>query len=263
MRKSKASTKPTKSIPHSAHQASDLGVLALRKVSKTYQIGDQTIRALNELSLTISAGEFVAVMGPSGSGKSTFLQIASMLAIPSAGEIFLNGREVTQYNEVERAKLRNQAIGFVFQQFNLLPKTAAIEQVALPLVYANVPEAERLERAKVMLTRFGLEDRLHNTPAELSGGQQQRVAIARALINNPTIIFADEPTGNLDSKSGRDVERILAELNDEGRTIIMVTHSQEAASIAKREVFIKDGEIYSDKPIKNRRVTNSVLNKSV
>jgi putative ABC transport system ATP-binding protein len=229
-------------------------VLELKKVSKIYHIGDQVITALNQLSLTIHEGEFVAVMGPSGSGKSTFLQVASILAMPSEGEIFLRGRNVTSYNEVESAALRNSEIGFVFQQFNLLPKTSAIEQVALPLVYAGVGEAERLERAKLMLERFELGNRLSNTPAELSGGQQQRVAIARALINNPAIIFADEPTGNLDSKSGRDVERILRELNDEGRTIIMVTHSQEAADIAKREVFIKDGEIYSDKPVKNRRL---------
>jgi len=229
-------------------------ILELKKVSKIYQIGDQTIRALNELSLTIHQGEFVAVMGPSGSGKSTFLQVASILATPTGGEILLNGKNVTEYNEIERAGLRNREIGFVFQQFNLLAKTSALEQVALPLVYTpGVSETERLERSKAMLERFGLGDRLKNTPAELSGGQQQRVAIARALINNPSVIFADEPTGNLDSKSGRDVERILTELNDEGRTIIMVTHSQEAAEIAKREVFIKDGVIFSDKPIKNRR----------
>lgn len=233
-------------------------VLELRKVSKVYKIGDQTIRALNHISLTIKEGDFVAVMGPSGSGKSTFLQIASMLASSTSGELFLKGKNVTEYNEVERARLRNQEIGFVFQQFNLLPKTPAIEQVALPLVYANVAERTRLHRAKEMLERFGLGDRLHNTPSELSGGQQQRVAIARALINNPAIVFADEPTGNLDSKSGRDVEKILTDLNDEGRTIIMVTHSQEAAEIAKREIFIKDGEIYSDKQIRHRRKTGAI-----
>lgn len=234
----------------------DQVVLELKHVSKVYQVGDQTIRALHELSLKIHAGEFVAVMGPSGSGKSTFLQIASMLAIPSSGEIILNGKNVTDYDEVERARLRNSQIGFVFQQFNLLPKTSALEQVALPLIYSHgVSESERLERAEAMLKRFGLGDRLKNTPGELSGGQQQRVAIARALVNDPAIIFADEPTGNLDSKSGRDVEKILTELNSEGRTIIMVTHSQEAAEIAKREVFIKDGEVYSDKLVRHRRTT--------
>lgn len=231
-------------------------VLELKNVSKIYQVGDQTITALNNLSLKIYAGEFVAVMGPSGSGKSTFLQIASMLATPTSGAIFLSGKNVTDYNEIERAALRNSEIGFVFQQFNLLPKTSALEQVALPLVYTpNVSEFERLEKSKIMLEKFGLGNRLENTPGELSGGQQQRVAIARALVNDPAIIFADEPTGNLDSKSGRDVERILTDLNNEGRTIIMVTHSQEAAEIAKREVFIKDGEVYSDKVVKHRRTT--------
>lgn len=250
-------TAPTQPVDQTDHTSKQHNMLELRKVSKVYKIGDQTIRALNHISLTIKEGEFVAVMGPSGSGKSTFLQIASMLAAASSGELFLKNKNVTEYNEVERARLRNQAIGFVFQQFNLLPKTPAIEQVALPLVYANVSERERLHRSKEMLERFGLGDRLHNTPSELSGGQQQRVAIARALINNPAIIFADEPTGNLDSKSGRDVEKILTDLNDEGRTIIMVTHSQEAAEIAKREIFIKDGEIYSDKQIRHRRKTGA------
>ncbi len=243
----------SKSTPKSPQAPSQPIVLALKEVSKVYHIGDQVITALNNLSLTIYEGEFVAIMGPSGSGKSTFLQVASILATPSSGEIQLNGKDVTKYNDVESARLRNAEIGFVFQQFNLLPKTPAIEQVALPLIYAGVGETERLERAKAMLERFGLGHRLKNTPGELSGGQQQRVAIARALINNPSIIFADEPTGNLDSKSGIEVERILTELNDEGRTIIMVTHSQEAAEIAKREVFIKDGEIYSDRKVKQRR----------
>lgn len=250
-------TVPTPPLDQTDKTNSQHNMLELRNISKVYKIGDQTIRALNHISLTIKAGEFVAVMGPSGSGKSTFLQIASMLAASSSGELYLKNKNVTEYNEVERARLRNQAIGFVFQQFNLLPKTPAIEQVALPLVYANVPERERLHRSKEMLERFGLGNRLHNTPSELSGGQQQRVAIARALINNPDIIFADEPTGNLDSKSGRDVEKILTDLNDEGRTIIMVTHSQEAAEIAKREIFIKDGEIYSDKQIRHRRKTGT------
>ncbi len=246
--------KKTKTSPAAPKAIETPVVLELRRVSKVYKIGDQTIRALNQLSLSIHEGEFVAVMGPSGSGKSTFLQIASMLATPSSGEIFIKDRNVTAYNDVESAHLRNSEIGFVFQQFNLLSKTPAIEQVALPLIYTpGVTEHERMRRSKEMLERFGLGDRLHNTPGELSGGQQQRVAIARALINNPAIIFADEPTGNLDSKSGKDVEQILMELNEEGRTIIMVTHSQEAAEIAKREVFIKDGEIFSDKPITKRR----------
>jgi putative ABC transport system ATP-binding protein len=185
-------------------------------------------------------------MGPSGSGKSTFLQVASMLAEPSTGVIKLNGSDVTKYNEVERARLRNHQIGFVFQQFNLLARTSAIDNVALPLVYAGVRPPERKRRAVEMLERVGLGDRLHNTPAQLSGGQQQRVAIARALINEPSIIFADEPTGNLDSKSGEDIKRLLTELWQEGKTIIMVTHEEDVAAIAHRLIVFRDGKITRD-----------------
>lgn len=221
-------------------------VLELKKVSKIYRLGEQVIPALNELSLSVCEGDFVVIMGPSGSGKSTFLQVASMLSQASSGQIFLRGKEVTKYNEVERAALRNQEIGFVFQQFNLLAKTPAIEQVALPLLYAKVEESDRKARAKAMLEKVGLGDRLNNKPGELSGGQQQRVAIARALINNPSVVFADEPTGNLDSKSGADIEKLLLELNREGKTIIMVTHDQKTAEIAQREVFIQDGKVIKD-----------------
>lgn len=219
-------------------------ILELKNVSKTYQIGDQTISALSDVSLKVKRGEFLSVMGPSGSGKSTFLQVASILATPSSGHIFINGKDTTHYDEVERAHLRNKEIGFVFQTFNLLAKTSALENVALPLVYAGIDEATRLERAKEMLIKLGLGDRLSNGPSQLSGGQQQRVAIARALINNPAIIFADEPTGNLDSKSGEDVKKILAELNREGRTIIMVTHEKNVAKIAKRNIILIDGKIH-------------------
>lgn len=221
-------------------------VLKLVDVSKTYQIGDQTIAALNKINLEIKEGEFVAVMGPSGSGKSTFLQVASILAQASSGEIYLNEKNITSYNEVQRARLRNQEIGFIFQQFNLLKKTSALDNVALPLIYAGLSEKTRLAKAKDMLEKVGLGDRLKNGPAQLSGGQQQRVAIARALVNNPSIIFADEPTGNLDSKSGLDIEKILRELSKEGKTIIMVTHDPEVAKIAKRQICIKDGQIVAD-----------------
>lgn len=225
-------------------------LLQLKNVSKHYRIGDQVIKALNDVTLTVDQGEFISVMGPSGSGKSTFLQIASILATPSSGEILLKDKDVTKYNEVERARLRNKEIGFIFQQFNLLARTSALENVALPLVYAGVNPAERKRRATDMLEKVGLGDRLQNTPAQLSGGQQQRVAIARALINEPAIIFADEPTGNLDSKSGEDIKRLLKELNKEGKTIIMVTHEAEDAAIAKRLVLFRDGQKLSDAAIK-------------
>lgn len=211
-----------------------------------YRLGDSVINALDDVSLKVKEGEFISIMGPSGSGKSTFLQIASMLAIPTSGEIFLKGREVTGYNEVERARLRNKEIGFVFQQFNLLPRTSALDNVKLPLVYARVSEIEQNERAKAMLDEVGLSDRMKNTPAQLSGGQQQRVAIARALINDPSIIFADEPTGNLDTKSGQDIMEVLIKLHKRGKTIIMVTHEEDIAAVAQREVRFLDGKIVHD-----------------
>jgi len=221
-------------------------LLQLKSVSKHYQIGDNLIKAMDNVDLEITAGEFVAVMGPSGSGKSTFLQIASMLAEPSEGQIFLKDKDVTKYNEIERARLRNQEIGFIFQSFNLLARTSALDNVALPLVYAGASNDEQKRRATKMLDKVGLNDRLANTPAQLSGGQQQRVAIARALVNEPSIIFADEPTGNLDSKSGEEVKKILIELNREGSTIIMVTHEADDAAIAKRLVLMRDGTKIDD-----------------
>lgn len=227
-------------------------LLHLQQVSKVYQLGSNTIHAMKDVSLSVDEGEFLAVMGPSGSGKSTFLQVASMLAEPSAGVIFLKDKDVTKYNEVERARLRNREIGFVFQQFNLLARTSALENVALPLLYAGVGEVERVLKAREMLEKVGLGDRLANAPAQLSGGQQQRVAIARALVNNPSIIFADEPTGNLDTKSGEDVKKLLTDLHQEGKTIVMVTHEAEDAAIAKRLVIMRDGVVMSDKKIKSK-----------
>lgn len=229
-------------------------LLELKNVSKNYQIGGDVIHALDHVSFQVQMGEFVAVMGPSGSGKSTFLQVASMLSAPSSGTVLLNGKDVTTYNEVERARLRNKEIGFIFQQFNLLARTSALDNVSLPLIYAKVDERERNERSRVMLEKVGLSDRLKNTPAQLSGGQQQRVAIARALINDPLIVFADEPTGNLDSKSGEDIKDLLANLHKEGRTIIMVTHEDDVAAIAERLVVFRDGVIVSDKKQKKKRI---------
>jgi putative ABC transport system ATP-binding protein len=229
----------------------NLEVLKLENVSKIYHVGLNVIRALNNISLSIKTNEFVAIMGPSGSGKSTFLQVASMLAEVSQGKILLDGNLVTEYNEKERAFLRNKKIGFVFQQFNLLARTSALDNVGLPLIYSKNKKIDRKKRSLEMLKKFGLEERMDNTPAQLSGGQQQRVAIARALINNPSIIFADEPTGNLDSKSGHEIEEIFKNLHQEGKTIIVVTHDPKIASIAKRLVVFKDGQIETDQKIKN------------
>ncbi|NCN87692.1 MAG: ABC transporter ATP-binding protein [Candidatus Pacebacteria bacterium] len=228
-------------------------LLTINKVSKHYKMGNNIIKALNDVDLKIEEGEFIAIMGPSGSGKSTFLQVVSMLSTPTSGKIVLKGKDVTEYNEIERSKLRNQEIGFIFQQFNLLPRTSALDNVALPLLYAKVDSKERERRAKEMLEKVGLGERLDNTPAQLSGGQQQRVAIARALVNNPSIIFADEPAGNLDSKSGEEIKKILTKLNKEGKTIIMVTHEPDDASIAKRLIIFKDGEVVNDSKIKGQR----------
>lgn len=221
-------------------------VLQLIEVSKLYQLGGETIVALDAISVSVQAGEFVAVVGPSGSGKSTFLQIASMLANPSSGTILLKGKDVTGYDEIKSARLRNKEIGFVFQQFNLLPKTSALDNVRLPLIYARVPEKEQIRRSQQMLAAVGLSERLKNTPAQLSGGQQQRVAIARALVNEPSIIFADEPTGNLDSKSGDEIISLFKKLHKEGKTIILVTHDPDIAKIAKRRITFRDGKIVSD-----------------
>ncbi len=238
---SKHSTNSKKNITHKKI------ILQLNDVEKIYQLGEQTITALKKINFKLYQGDFVAIMGPSGSGKSTFLQVASMLAKPSSGQIILNGKNVSSYNEAQRARLRNSEIGFIFQQFNLLKKTSALDNVALPLLYAGIPEKQRRKQAKIYLEKVDLSDRLNNTPAQLSGGQQQRVAIARALVNNPSIIFADEPTGNLDSKSGVEVERLLTKLHQGGATIIMVTHDQHISKIAKRQIYIKDGVIISDK----------------
>jgi len=228
-------------------------LLTLKKVTKQYQLGTMIINALNSVSVDVAQGEFISIMGPSGSGKSTFLQVASMLAEPTSGIIRLKGKDVTEFDEVERARLRNKEIGFVFQQFNLLARTSALDNVKLPLMYAGVPESTQNKLAKEILDKVGLSDRLKNTPAQLSGGQQQRVAIARALVNNPSIIFADEPTGNLDSKSGDEIKKLLKELGKEGKTIIMVTHEADVASIADRIITFHDGEIATDK-LKSKKV---------
>lgn len=219
-------------------------ILELRNIVKSYNTGGTIFNALDNVSLKINEGEFVSITGPSGSGKSTLMHIIGLLDNPTSGEVLLNGRDISKLKEHELAQIRNVTLGFVFQQFNLLPKTSALENVLLPLLYSDVPKKYRSKMGMEMLTKVGLQEKFPNTPAQLSGGQQQRVAIARALINNPKIILADEPTGNLDSKSGTDVMKFFHKLNkEEGRTIVFVTHDMDLAKEAKRTIIIKDGKI--------------------
>ncbi|MBU1327427.1 ABC transporter ATP-binding protein [Patescibacteria group bacterium] len=216
-------------------------------VSKEYRMDGVAFHALTNISFAIKKGEFVAIMGPSGSGKSTLMHIIGCLDRPSNGKAYFEGRDVFAANDRELASIRNIHIGFVFQQFNLLRRTSAIANVELPLVYANVSSNERHKKAKNILEQVGLGDKTENFPSQLSGGEQQRVAIARALVTNPSIILADEPTGNLDSKSGADIIKILKRLHEEGRTIVLVTHDEHVASHARRIISIADGVIVGDK----------------
>ncbi len=217
-------------------------VIDIKHVKKSYQMGDVEVNALNDVSLQVNKGEMVAITGPSGSGKSTLMNIIGCLDTPSGGEYILDGMNVSKMSDDEQAVVRNQKIGFVFQQFNLLPRTAAIDQVELPMVYAGAPD--RKERALAALKEVGLGERVHHRPNELSGGQQQRVAIARALVNRPSIILADEPTGNLDSKSGAEIMNIFKSLNrDQGLTIILVTHDPSVAEQAQRVIRVRDGQV--------------------
>lgn len=220
--------------------------IALRDVTKVYQMGDSEVRALDGVSLEIGDGEFTAIMGPSGSGKSTLMNIVGCLDRPSSGSYLLDGQEVASLSDDQLAKTRNKKIGFVFQNFNLLARMTAHHNVALPLVYSGVTNKERHDRASEALSMVGLGNRMFHRPNELSGGQRQRVAIARALVNQPTIILADEPTGNLDSKSGEEIMSIFHELNCQGRTIILVTHEPDIAAHARRVITVKDGRILSD-----------------
>ncbi|MBI5301619.1 MAG: ABC transporter ATP-binding protein [Chloroflexi bacterium] len=215
-------------------------VIEINDVKKIYRMGDIQVSALDGVTFQIEQGEMVAITGPSGSGKSTLMNIIGCLDTPSSGEYFLDGTDVSKMTDDEQAGVRNKKIGFVFQQFNLLPRTPALDQVELPMVYAGAPD--RKERARAALQAVGLGDRLHHRPNELSGGQQQRVAIARALVNNPSIILADEPTGNLDSKSGAEIMNVFKSLNrDQGLTVILVTHDPSIASQAPRAIRVRDG----------------------
>lgn len=220
--------------------------ITLNEVTKVYQMGDNVVNALAGVSFGIGAGEFTAIMGPSGSGKSTLMNILGCLDRPTGGSYMLDGQEVAALTDDELAITRNKKIGFVFQSFNLLPRISALQNVALPLVYAGVGREERISRAEKALLMVGLDKRMDHRPNELSGGQRQRVAIARALVNDPTIIMADEPTGNLDTKSSCEVMDIFRELNSQGRTIVLVTHEPDIAENARRVIFVRDGLIIRD-----------------
>ncbi len=222
-------------------------VIEVKNIKKIYKIGnDQEFIALNDISFAINPGEFVSIVGPSGSGKSTLMHIIGLLDSPTSGGIFIDGEKITSFTQTKLAQLRNKKIGFVFQAFNLLKKTKAIDNVALPLIYSDIPAGKRYELAKNELTAVGLEDRLDNMPSQLSGGQQQRVAVARALVTNPSLILADEPTGNLDSKSGKQVMELFNELSRKGKTIIIVTHDQNIANQTHRKIQIMDGNVIGD-----------------
>ena len=221
-------------------------ILHLNNIQKSYFMGNQAIPVLKGINLDILKNEYVALMGPSGSGKSTLMNILGCLDSPTDGSYILNGKDVSKMHDNDLAEVRNKEIGFVFQQFNLLPRLSAAENVALPLVYAGVGKKERIERAMEVLKQVGLADRSHHKPNELSGGQIQRVAIARAIVNNPAIILADEPTGNLDSKTSIEVMDIFGRIQDAGNTVILVTHEEDIAAYAKRVVRLKDGMMESD-----------------
>jgi len=221
--------------------------IQISHLSKLYQIGDIDTPVLQDICLTVKTGEYLAIMGPSGSGKSTLMHILGGLDLPTSGEYLLDGQNMNLLNDDQLAEIRNKKIGFVFQAFNLLPRTSALENVMLPMDYAEVPDLEQLTRAKALLELVGLADRMSHPPNKLSGGQQQRVALARALVMDPTIILADEPTGNIASTQAEEVMKIFSKLNRQGRTIIMITHEPDIAQHAKRIIHLKDGQIIQDK----------------
>jgi putative ABC transport system ATP-binding protein len=229
-------------------------VIVVEDLWRTYDMGsEQQVQALRGVSLTIRHNEYVAIMGPSGSGKSTLMNLIGCLDTPSRGRYWLNGQLVSDLDDDQLARIRNKEIGFVFQTFNLLARASALHNVELPLIYNGTPATERLERAKKALSDVGLESRMMHKPNELSGGQRQRVAIARALVNSPSIILADEPTGNLDSKTGTEIMALLDQLHARGNTIVLVTHEADIAEFAHRVVHIRDGQIFSDEPSSRRR----------
>ncbi|NOZ94918.1 MAG: ABC transporter ATP-binding protein [Acidobacteria bacterium] len=225
-------------------------MISLHGLQRVYRMGTEVVRALDGVDLDVEAGEYLAVMGPSGSGKSTLMNILGCLDTPSAGEYILNGHRVSGLDDTELARLRNAEIGFVFQTFNLLPRTSALANVELPLIYGGVSRRERKRKAMETLERVGLGGRIHHTPNELSGGQRQRVAIARALVNDPSLLLADEPTGNLDSRTSEEIMVLFGELNAAGNTIVVVTHEEEIAAHARRVVRLLDGRVVEDRRTK-------------
>ncbi|MFN3282727.1 MAG: ABC transporter ATP-binding protein [Pseudothermotoga sp.] len=222
-----------------------MDIINVENVRKTYRMGDNIVKAVDGVTLNVFSGEYLIIMGPSGSGKTTLMHLMGCLDNPDSGEIYLTGKCVSKLNDRDLARVRNKTIGFVFQQFNLLPRLTALENVELPMIYAGIPRAIRHKRAKELLTMVGLKDRMEHKPTQLSGGQMQRVAIARALANQPQIILADEPTGNLDSKSGEEILKIFSDLHSDGLTIIVVTHDPEVAANGERVIHMRDGRIVS------------------
>ena len=223
-----------------------MALIETRDLWKTYVMGEEEIHALRGVSIQIERGEYVAIMGPSGSGKSTLMNLIGCLDTPSKGSYLLNDKQVSEMNDNELARIRNQEIGFVFQTFNLLPRASALQNVELPLVYAGIPSRDRQKQAKDALERVELTSRMAHKPNELSGGQRQRVAIARALVNNPSILLADEPTGNLDSKTGAEIMALFAKLHESGNTIVLVTHEADIAAFAHRTISVRDGQVEKD-----------------
>jgi putative ABC transport system ATP-binding protein len=236
----------TDAPPRAAAPAGDNSIIRVEGLTKVYDLGANAVRAMDGIDLTIARGEYVAIMGPSGSGKSTLMNLIGCLDTPSKGSYLLNSKQVSQMNDNELARIRNEEIGFVFQTFNLLPRATALHNVELPLVYAGVTSKDRQERAKTALKKVELAERMTHRPNELSGGQRQRVAIARALVNNPSILLADEPTGNLDSKTGIEIMGLFEKLHQAGNTIILVTHEPDVAAYAYRTIHIRDGQIEND-----------------